>query len=270
MIFKKLAEQEYYIHKLITVMKYLRSPDGCPWDRKQTHESLKPFLVEEAAELLDAIDEKNPSGVCEELGDVLMHVVLHSVMAEEEGDFTFEDVARESTEKMLRRHPHVFDNASVDNAEEVVGLWEQVKKQEKKGKEKESVLDGIPRNLPALLQAEKIQKKAAVYGFDWSSQEQVLEKVEEELEEIREALRAKDNEAMDEEIGDLLFAVVNLIRFREREKNSEDLLVGTIDKFKYRFKHIEKSLKAQNKTLEEASLDEMENLWQEAKSLKRG
>ncbi|OGV59119.1 MAG: nucleoside triphosphate pyrophosphohydrolase [Lentisphaerae bacterium GWF2_52_8] len=263
------SDKKEWLPKLLEVIAVLRSPEGCPWDREQTHSSLKQFLMEECAELMDAIDDDDAECICDELGDLLMHVVLHSRIAEEQGRFDFNEVARMSTEKMLRRHPHVFGDAKASCSGEVVKLWEEVKKEEKegKGKKAESVMDGIPRQLSSLLHAEKIQRRAAKYGFDWSAPEQIVEKIEEELQELRQAMAEGRDEAVDEEIGDLLFAVVNLSRFR-KGPSSEDQLTGTIRKFQKRFRHIERRLAENGRNLEEASIDEMEALWQEAKSIK--
>lgn len=251
------------VRQLEDIMKKLRAPDGCPWDREQTHRSLMPCLMEECGEFLDAADAGDDAGMCEELGDILMHVVLNSVMAEERGAFTLDDVARESVEKMLRRHPHVFGEEKVSIAQEVVGLWEKVKKLEK-GDSRKSVLDGIPNHCPALLQAEKLQKKAAKYGFDWTEESQILDKIEEELQELRSAYDEKNESRVDEEIGDLLFAVCNLSRFRKR-RSAELLLADANAKFSRRFRYIENTLKERGSSLENSSLEEMDALWNEAK-----
>jgi len=251
--------------KLVEVMEKLRGPDGCPWDKKQTHKTLKTYLVEECAELLDAIDDDKNEDICEELGDVLMHVVLNAVIAGEKGHFDINEVAKLSAEKMIRRHPHVFSDVTVNGSEDVVDLWEKIKKQEKKCPHKiNSLMDGMPRNFPALLRAEKIQKKAASVGFDWETPAQILEKIDEEVHELKEAFTSDKQENIDEEIGDLLFAVVNLVRFRKRA-SAEELLASANTKFIKRFKYIEQALSQKGKSLEEADIAEMEKLWQEAK-----
>ncbi len=257
------SENEEKMEKLIGIMKKLRSPEGCPWDREQTHKSLKKCLMEECAELMDAIDEENEHEMCEELGDILMNVVLHSVMAEERGSFTFADVVDGISEKMIRRHPHVFGDESVRNSTEVLGLWDRVKKLEKS--DRKSVLDGIAYHCPALLQAEKLQKKVAKYGFDWSNERQIVDKIQEELDEVKAALASGDQSHIDEEIGDLLFATTNLSRFRRRS-SAEELLAAANRKFATRFRYIEKRLAEQGKNLEESSLEEMDALWNEAKT----
>lgn len=252
-----------WMQQLIVTLAKLRSPEGCPWDREQTHSSLKEFLIEECAELLDAIDDNDDEGICEELGDLLMHIVFHSQIAKVEGRFDFNDVARLETEKMVRRHPHVFADKQADNPEEVLTIWQEVKKQEKG--DPHSRFERIPRHLPSLMRAREYQKKAAKSGFDWERQEDILEKIIEEVEEIKVAIDSGDEKAIDEEIGDLLFAVVNLSRFRKRTP-AEELLAKSILKFKTRFDYIEEKLAEKGKTPEESTLDEMEELWNEAKN----
>jgi MazG family protein len=262
---KKSEQADVSAEALLKVMEKLRSPQGCPWDRQQTHETLKLYLAEECAELMDAIDNDDPEEICEELGDVLMNIVFNCVIANEKGQFHFNDVLAGIIGKMIRRHPHVFGDIQVESADDVVVVWEKIKQREKKGAvAPESALDGIPRNLSALLTARAIQRKAAKYGFDWSSEAQIVAKIEEELAELKDAMASGNQEHVDEEIGDLFFAMVNLARFRDRA-TPEDLLNSATVKFKARFKYIEKELKAGGKTLAEASLDEMEALWREAK-----
>ncbi|MBQ7401840.1 MAG: nucleoside triphosphate pyrophosphohydrolase [Lentisphaeria bacterium] len=251
------------MQKLVDIMKALRAPDGCPWDKVQTHKSLKKCSMEECAELMDAIEEENDAGMCEELGDLLMHVVLHSVIAEERGVFSFDDVVQGISAKMIRRHPHVFGDEKVKDTSDVLKLWEAVKKQEHKD-DRKSLMDGIPYHCPALLQAEKMQKKAAKVGFDWSTQEQILEKIGEEFAEVKVAIAEGNEEHIDEELGDFLFAVTNLVRFRKRN-SSEDLLAAANRKFVKRFRYIEEKLAEQGKDIEAVSLEEMDSLWNEAK-----
>ncbi len=251
---------------LVDVLRKLRAPDGCPWDRKQTYESLKSTLIEETAEFLDAVDDGDYPHMKEELGDIMMNLVFFAVIAEERGDFTFRDAMQEIITKMIRRHPHVFGEAEAENADQVVDLWEAIKKTENHPG-RESVLDGIPRGLSGLLQAEKLQRKAAKYGFDWETPEQIVDKIEEELAEIKEAMAGGDDEKINDEIGDLIFAVVNLARFRKKG-SSEDLLQRTIRKFNSRFRYLEQKLTEQGISLEAATIDQMEALWQEAKSVK--
>ena len=260
----KSLKNENPVNDLVSVMKKLRSEQGCPWDREQTHKSLKKYLIEESSELMDSIDDNDDQGICEELGDLLMHIVFHSQIAEEKGSFTFKDVAEGITEKMIRRHPHVFADRIASDSDAVVKMWDEIKKTEKKSKKRNSVLDGVPRHLPSLLRAHEIQKKAAKVGFDWSNSAQIIEKIEEEIEELKDAVRNGNESEITEEIGDLLFSVVNLARFRNTE-SAEEIINRTIQKFERRFRYIEEKLAENNKTPEGSSLEEMEQLWNESK-----
>ena len=245
------------------VIARLRAPDGCPWDRKQTHKSLRKYLLEETYEALEAIDNEDWAALKEELGDVLLQVVLHSQIAWEEGEFTLPEVLYTVTTKIIRRHPHVFGEVQVNGVEDVLRNWEALKAQEKAARGEapfESVLDGIPKALPALMQAESLQKKAAKVGFDWPDVEGVWAKVMEELDEVR---RAETPEARAAEIGDLLFAVVNLARWYE--VRPEDALREANARFKRRFQEVERRAKAQGRDLREMSLEEMDALWEAAK-----
>lgn len=252
--------------KLVDIMNRLRGEGGCPWDRKQTRDSLKPFLIEEAYELLEAIEEKDPDKIKEELGDLLYQILFHSQISKEDKEFDIEDVLTASSEKMVRRHPHVFGDTKAENAEEVLRQWETIKKAEK-GEDRKSILDGIPPHLPALLRAHQLQARAARVGFDWKHADQVFSKVKEEMGEFEEAFRAKDQKNMEDELGDLLFALVNIGRFIE--VNPEDALRKTISRFMSRFRHIEEEIAVQGREWGNVSLEEMEELWQEAKSLER-
>jgi MazG family protein len=251
------------LDNLLDIIRSLRAPDGCPWDRKQTPKSLKSCMVEEVAELLDAIDNDDQVNLLEELGDILMNVAFQAVLAEEAGHFTMREVLCEIIDKMVRRHPHVFSDIEVDSVEDVMKVWAKAKASEGK-KEHASVLDGVPRSLSSLLTAREVQKKAAKYGFDWECQEQIIEKIDEEINELKEAVRDGDEGLIDEEIGDLLFSVVNLSRFRKRA-SAEDLLGDTIKKFRTRFNFIEDELTEQQISLEDASIEMMEQLWNKAK-----
>lgn len=258
------------IKKLIDIVKHLRSPQGCPWDRKQTHESLKPMLVEETAELLDAIDMEDIHNIKEELGDVLMHIVFHSLLAEEKGHFTFNDVIEEISAKMERRHPHIFgNNPKLNDPDEVIKLWQEIKAEERaknKSKQIDSILGKIPRNLPALVRAEMIQKKTQEVGFDWKDHDGVLDKIEEEIKELRSAVESNDLDNIQEEIGDVLFSIVNLCRFKHFD-SPEKLLHSSSDKFTKRFQSLEKVIKEENKDFNSYSLDELEAIWQRVKRL---
>jgi tetrapyrrole methylase family protein/MazG family protein len=256
------------LDNLLGIIRSLRAPDGCPWDRKQTHESLKSCMVEEVAEFLDAVDNQDYDNLREELGDLLMNLAFHTVLAEEEKLFDMREVLREIIDKMIRRHPHVFADVEVDSVDDVMKVWAKAKAAEKgngKNSRYESVLDGVPRSLSALLTAREVQKKGAKYGFDWECQEQIVEKIDEEVAELKAAIEKGDEDHIDEEIGDLLFSVVNLTRFRKR-CTSEDLLSRTIKKFRDRFRYIEDTLKAENIKLEDASLAQMDELWNQAKN----
>lgn len=254
------------IERLVNIVRHLRSPEGCPWDRKQDHITLKPMLIEESAELLDAIDANDTENIKEELGDILMHIVFHSTIAEENGRFTFSDVINNISEKMERRHPHIFgQRGKINNADEVVELWQQIKAQEKKeANRKETILGGIPRNLPALFRAEIIQKKISEVGFDWDNIIDVFAKIEEEIKELKEAIAKKDGKNIDEEIGDLLFSIVNYCRFK-RGVSAEQLLHHAIDKFVNRFNEVEKKVNESKKAFSEYSIKELDLFWEETK-----
>ncbi len=246
------------------IIRILRAPGGCPWDREQTAESVSSCMAEECAEVLEAVDLKDPELLCEELGDLWMNVVFQAVIAEEKGDFTMQDVERGICEKMIRRHAHVFGDMNAENSTDVLKIWDKIKSTEKKKNKSDSVMGSIPPALSALDTAEKIQKKAAKYDFDWQQESDILEKIKEELREVEDAMSKNDHNEINEELGDLLFAVVNLIRFR-KQKTSEQLLRAANRKFVSRFQYIESELKKQNISLEDASLDQMEKLYEEAK-----
>ncbi|OGP56774.1 MAG: nucleoside triphosphate pyrophosphohydrolase [Deltaproteobacteria bacterium RBG_13_61_14] len=250
--------------QLVEVIRRLRAPDGCPWDRAQSPETLKPYVIEEAYEVVEAIEQKDPAAVCEELGDLLLQIVLQAQIYSETNAFTIADVIEAITAKMLERHPHVFGDAKADTPEEVRQNWVRIK-QETKG-EKSSALGDVPRSLPALLRARRLTENAAQVGFDWSRTEEVVEKVKEEWRELEKATASGDQKKIVHEFGDLLFALVNLARFLKI--NPDEALRQTLDRFTARFRFIEASAQAAGKSLEEMSLDEMESYWQEAK--KRG
>ncbi|MFZ4124526.1 MAG: nucleoside triphosphate pyrophosphohydrolase [Rickettsiales bacterium] len=251
--------------KLLNIMAKLRNPNGgCPWDLEQNFKTIAPYTIEEAYEVADAIARGDMDGLKEELGDLLLQVVFHSQMAAEENLFTFEDVAQIIGEKMERRHPHVFGDATIKDAEAQTENWENIKAEERKRKSGDSILADVPAALPALMRAEKLQKRAARVGFDWPDTRGVRDKILEELSECDEAIASGDKAHMQEEIGDLLFAVTNLARFHGIDP--EEALRQTIAKFVKRFQFIEAALKTQNKKWEETNLDEMEALWQKAKT----
>ena len=258
-----LRQQPFDMAPVVDVMARLRSPGGCPWDIEQTHESLRRYIVEEVYEVLEAIDEKDPGHLCEELGDLLLQIVFHARMAEESGLFSMQDVVGTVTEKLIRRHPHVFGDISVRDAAEVILNWDAIKRHEKTAKPR-SVLDGIPKGLPALMRANKLQLKAAKVGFDWTEVAPVWEKVAEEIAELREAASLGDRRKTEDELGDVIFAVVNLGRFLGVE--AEVALNGTNNKFIRRFRQVEEAVKASGLNWQELDLAALDSFWNKAKA----
>ena len=251
--------------ELVQIMARLRGENGCPWDREQTHASIKPYLLEETYEVLESIDENDPVKLEEELGDLALQVVFHAQMADEAGLFTIADVLRGINEKLRRRHPHIFGDVKADTAQEVLFNWEQIKKLEReKAQGRASLLDGVPRELPALLRAHRLQEKASRVGFDWNEARQVYQKVEEELAELRAAMESEQPDRMEAELGDLLFSLVNLGRFIA--VNPEDALRKTIARFIARFQYIEEELAKRGTAPGQVTLEEMDALWAEAKA----
>ncbi len=248
------------LYRLVDVMKRLRSPGGCPWDREQTHESLKPYLLEEAYEVLSAIDMQDDEEIKEELGDLLLQIVFHAQLADEENRFSIDDVAESIVKKLIRRHPHVFSEVKVNGSEEVLRNWEKIKKDEGK----KSALDGVPPTLPALLKARRVQEKAKRVGFDWDNAQGAFEKVAEEVNELRKAIAEGKKGTVAEELGDLLFSIVNVSRFLDVD--AEDALRKTINKFMARFRFIEEKIeKNGKKSIENHTLGELDLLWEKAK-----
>jgi nucleoside triphosphate diphosphatase len=266
---------------LLQVMAKLRAPDGCPWDRQQTHASLKPYLLEEAYEVLEIIDQDNPARLREELGDVLLQVLFHAQIGTESGTFTIDDILRSLTEKLIRRHPHVFGTPEQKDhaldSEEVKTRWERIKREErKKSGQAGSLLDGVPKTLPALLRAYQIQARASRIGLDWARMEEVLQKLEEELQELRDAMAAlaassanrTDSDetlriAVEAEFGDVLFTLVNLARFLK--VNPEEALRKTVTRFMSRVHFLETHAGASGRNLEDMTQTELDALWEEAK-----
>jgi len=247
--------------KLVEIIEKLRSEKGCPWDRVQTHDTLKRYLLEETYELIEAIEKKDYKAIKEELGDLLLQIVLHSQIAKEDGKFNIDDVIEKICKKMISRHPHVFGEAYFETPEEVINQWDERKRQE--GKLSCSILEGIPIALPSLLRAYKIQSRVSKVGFDWDSVQGIFSKIEEEIKELKNAIKSGDKEKMEEEIGDLLFSVVNLARFLKIDP--EGALRKTNRKFEERFKKLEKLAQQKGKSLKDMSLSEMDSLWDEIK-----
>lgn len=252
----------YTYNDLVEIMRKLRAPGGCPWDAEQTHESLKRYLLEETYEVIEAIDSSSPELLKEELGDLLLQPVFHAAIAEEHGHFTLPDVIQTLCEKLVRRHPHVFGSMVVADSASQVENWERIKQQEKQ-QERPSALSGIPPHLPALLKAQKITEKASRVGFDWEHADQVFAKVLEELHEFEEAWAAGDEQHMEDELGDLLFAIVNLGRFLSLDP--EQALQKTIKRFQARFHHIEAHCATAGTSMNTTSLEELNRLWEAAK-----
>ncbi len=247
--------------EFVNIVRRLRRE--CPWDKEQTHESIRQHLIEEAYEVVDAIDSGNMEELKIELGDLFLHVVFHSIIAEESNKFTLEEVISHISEKLIRRHPHVFGSTMVNGQEDVKRNWERIKIEEGRN----SAIDGIPTALPALVRALRLQERASKTGFDWEKKEECWEKVEEEIEEFKSA--SENNEepsAVEEELGDLLFSIVNYARFMKI--NPEDALRKTNEKFIRRFQIIEKKLKEQGKDIQETSLEEMDRIWEDSKEKK--
>jgi len=251
--------------RLAAIMARLRGPDGCPWDAQQTHESLRPYLLEEAYEALEAIDDADLGRLCGELGDLLLQVVFHAQLAAERGVFDLEDVCRKISDKLEYRHPHVFGDVSVAGPDDVVANWDHLKRQEDEHRARASALDGVPRELPALQHADKLQKRAARVGFDWQTIQGPLHKIEEELREVQEA---EDPVQAAHEIGDLLFAVCNYARFLKVDP--ESALRAANRRFTSRFKSVEAQAATQGRRLADMTLAEMDVLWEQAKAEERG
>ena len=249
--------------RLLEIMARLRAPGGCPWDREQSFDSIKHYLLEETYEVMDAIDDRDWPGLADELGDLMLQAVFFAQMAQEEGRFDIRDSLAAINSKLIRRHPHIFGDETASTSGEVLKRWDEIKAQEKGGPPK-TLLAGVPRSLPALVEAQKLAAKAAGVGFDWQNIDQVFDKMREELDEIAVARARGNQEEMEGEVGDLLFVIVNIARFLKVDP--EQALRKTNRKFRSRFGHVEEGLTAQGKTLPDATIDEMEALWQAAKA----
>lgn len=259
------TKDRYTVEDLLAIMERLRSPGGCPWDREQTHESIATDFLEETHEALEAIRQQDTAGLCEELGDVLLQVVFHSRIEEEKGGFAFADVVDGICKKLVVRHPHVFGEMTVDGTGQVLQNWDAIKRQTKGGKTQAELLDGVPRSLPALMRAAKVQNRAKRVGFDWPEIAGALGALESETAEFKEALASENPAAIEEELGDLLFSAVNVSRFLHVD--AEQALTASTDKFIRRFARVEELAKNRGIDLAAASLDEMDALWDEAKRL---
>ncbi|MGI6345111.1 MAG: nucleoside triphosphate pyrophosphohydrolase [Bacillota bacterium] len=253
------------LEELAAVMETLRSPEGCPWDRQQTHVSLKPYLLEEAYEVLEAIDQNDMHKLADELGDLLLQVVFHAQIARENGEFALDKPIELIVAKLRRRHPHIFGDVTVTSAAEVQENWEKIKAEERTGQQLESLLATVPRNMPALLQAYKLQQKAAQVGFDWPDVTGAWAKVHEEMAEVDAAVHSQSPDQIRQEVGDLLFAVVNVARFLDAEP--ESALLSTISKFRRRFTHLENRAKQAGRSLDDYDLEQLDVWWEEAKHL---
>ncbi len=250
-----------HFQELLNIMEKLRGDGGCPWDKEQTRESLKPFILEEAYELIEAIESGDPEKMKEELGDLLFQIVFQCQVAKERKEFEISDVIEKITKKMITRHPHVFGEAEYRTSAEVIVQWEEQKKLE--GKRRESILEGVPEALPSLLRAHRLQNRAASVGFDWDKVDDALKKLDEELKEFKKALETKEKNEIGEELGDILFMLVNVSRFIG--VNPEDALRKTIAKFISRFRYIEMKAADNGRKLSDMTLSEMDKLWEEAK-----
>lgn len=260
-------KNKYDINDLIEIVKILRSENGCPWDREQDHKSIRRGLIEETYEVIEAINKEDRELLKEELGDVLLQIVFHSQIEREEDSFDFSDVSDGVCKKMIERHPHVFGTVSVENTAEVLENWDEIKKQTKQQKSHTEIMLSIPRELPALMRADKVQHKASKAGFDWDNADGAFEKVEEELSELREAVKSGDGASIREELGDLLFSVVNVSRFINTD--SEEALTGATDKFIDRFSAVEKMAREKGIDMKTAPLLELDKLWNTVKTSNR-
>lgn len=251
------------LDRLVEVVATLRAPNGCPWDKEQTHNSILSDMLEEMYEFFEAVDLKDKTHMREELGDILLQIVFHSQIASEENHFTIDDVANEIADKLIRRHPHVFGNMTVDSTDTVIKNWDAIKSAEKGKEDRMSILDGIPKALPSLFRAEKVQQKAAKTGFDWPEISPVLDKVEEEFKEFREALESGNKDEAQMELGDILFSLVNVAR--HQKISAEESLRVSVDKFIKRFNYIETQYEYDHSKMKAASLDELDTHWNKSK-----
>ena len=258
-------KETYDCADLMDIVRILRAPGGCPWDREQTHESIKKNFIEETYEVIEAINKKEPAMLREELGDVLLQIALHCEMEREQGTFTFDDVCDEVCKKLILRHPHVFGDVQADTSEQVLANWDVIKMQSKHQNSATESMASVPRELPALMRAQKLQKKAAKVGFDWDDASGALAKVHEEADELKEAMAGGDAAAAEDELGDLLFSVVNVARFAGAD--AEEALTGATDKFYARFALVEQMANERGMDMKTAGIDALDKLWDEAKEI---
>lgn len=256
-------KESFNFNDLVEIMKFLRAPNGCPWDRVQTHESIRSNFIEETYEVIEAIDNKDSELLKEELGDVLLQVVFHSEMSAEENEFDINDVINGICKKLVVRHPHVFGDVKAENSEEALKSWDNVKMTSKSQKKQSEAMVSVSKALPSLMRATKIQQKASKVGFDWDNANEALDKVVEETDELKDAINSGDCNLQSEELGDLLFSVVNVSRFLNID--SEKALYDACDKFTDRFKHLEELAEKRGIDIKTASIDELNSLWDEVK-----
>lgn len=257
-------KERYDVNDLVEIMRILREPGGCPWDAEQTHESIKKNLIEETYEVIEAINKNDKELLCEELGDTLMQVVFHAQMEKEAGTFDFDDVSDGVCKKLIERHPHVFGEVAISGVDDVLTNWDAIKRKSKGQKSTTESMQSVPRELPALMRATKLQKKAADVGFDWNDVSGALDKLEEEIAELRVAIANKDKENIAEELGDILFSAVNVSRFVKTD--AEEALTAASDKFLSRFTKVETLAKEREIDMKSVGIDELDKLWDEAKA----
>lgn len=260
-----VKKEHYGFYDLVEIMRILRAPDGCPWDKVQTHESIKKNFIEETYEVIEAINKKDSDLLCEELGDVMMQVVFHTEIEKEKDVFDIDDVTDGVCKKLIERHPHIFSDVKVDGVDDVLTNWDAIKNQSKNRKTVVQSMLSVPRELPALMRSAKVQSKAAKVGFDWDSAEPVYEKINEEIAELKCAVKEGDRDNINEEFGDVLFSLVNLSRFLDCD--AEECLTLATDKFTDRFSKVEELAKERNIDMKESSLEELDRLWEEIKKV---
>ena len=257
-------KEKYDFYDLVKIMALLRAPDGCPWDREQSHESIKTNLIEETYEVIEAINKQDKELLCEELGDLLMQAVFHAQIEKEQGAFDIDDVCTGIVKKLVERHPHIFGSANADTVDKVLETWEEIKAKTKNRKTVASSIASVPRELPALMRAQKVQKKAAKAGFDWDNIDGAFDKIYEELDELKEVIKEENSEKITDEFGDVLFSCVNVSRFLHID--SEQALTESTDKFAKRFERVEKKCRENNIDMPSSSVEELDKIWESVKN----